>query len=152
MIIGKLPGQNLAADAKADGSIPVSSYYAELFADLAKERGFDGWLLNVEVGLQGGVDQARALAAWVTLLQQEMFKRVGPHSQVIWYDSVTVRGDLWWQDRLNALNLPFFLNSGGIFTNYWVSGVVAFEMRRELTRIAVVQQRSPAPVRLLPQD
>jgi mannosyl-glycoprotein endo-beta-N-acetylglucosaminidase len=120
MIIGKLPGQNLDAEARADYSVPVSSYYAEVFADLAKERGFDGWLLNVEVGLQGGAEQARALAAWVTLLQQEMFKRVGPHSQVIWYDSVTVRGDLWWQDRLNALNLPFFLNSGGIFTNYWV--------------------------------
>ncbi|EAU82416.1 hypothetical protein CC1G_11102 [Coprinopsis cinerea okayama7 len=121
MVIGKTPGStsNFHAERNAEYTVPVSSYYAELFADLAVERGFDGWLLNVEIGLQGGSEQARGLAAWVALLQQEVLKKVGPHGLVIWYDSVTVRGDLWWQDRLNAFNLPFFLNSSGIFTNYW---------------------------------
>jgi endo-beta-N-acetylglucosaminidase D len=36
------------------------------------------------------------------------------------YDSVVVDGKLSWQDRLNNYNLPFFLASSGIFTNYTV--------------------------------
>jgi hypothetical protein len=36
------------------------------------------------------------------------------------YDSVIYTGRLAWQDRLNSLNLPFFLASTGFFTNYTV--------------------------------
>lgn len=36
------------------------------------------------------------------------------------YDSVIFTGRLAWQDRLNSLNLPFFLASTGFFTNYTV--------------------------------
>ena len=41
---------------------------------------------------------------------------IGPHR----YDSVVFTGHLRWQDRLNSLNLPFFLSSTGLFTNYTV--------------------------------
>ncbi|TFK24206.1 hypothetical protein FA15DRAFT_669759 [Coprinopsis marcescibilis] len=117
MVVGKLPeGPNSQA---VDYTVPVSSYYAELFADIAKERGFDGWLMNVEIYLQGGAAQARGLAAWMSLLTDAIHRKVGPHGQVIWYDSVIIDGNLSWQDRLNAYNLPFFLASDGIFTNYW---------------------------------
>lgn len=34
------------------------------------------------------------------------------------YDSILVNGQLRWQDRLNSLNLPFFLSSDEFFTNY----------------------------------
>ncbi|KAL5125524.1 Cytosolic endo-beta-N-acetylglucosaminidase 1 [Glycine soja] len=34
------------------------------------------------------------------------------------YDSVTINGDLWWQDELNEHNKPFFDICDGIFTNY----------------------------------
>ena len=34
------------------------------------------------------------------------------------YDSIIINGDLRWQDRLNGLNLPFFLASDSFFTNY----------------------------------
>src|SRR5260221_462213 len=40
--------------------------------------------------------------------------------QCVRYDSVVINGDLSWQDRLNNYNLPFFLASTGIFTNYTV--------------------------------
>ncbi|THU86760.1 hypothetical protein K435DRAFT_804846 [Dendrothele bispora CBS 962.96] len=40
------------------------------------------------------------------------------HAGVVWYDSVIFTGHLAWQDRLNSLNLPFFLSSDSIFTNY----------------------------------
>jgi mannosyl-glycoprotein endo-beta-N-acetylglucosaminidase len=123
MLMGKIPGVNSAAreaQILANATIPVSPYYAEVFADIAKERGFDGYLLNIEIGLGRGAEEARALSSWITLLQAELEKKVGPHAQTIWYDSVTIRGELWWQDRLNSANLPFFLESSGIFTNYWV--------------------------------
>lgn len=34
------------------------------------------------------------------------------------YDSVTIGGDLEWQDQLNEKNKPFFDISDGIFVNY----------------------------------
>ena len=34
------------------------------------------------------------------------------------YDSVTVHGDLDWQDQLNDKNKPFFDICDGIFVNY----------------------------------
>ncbi|KAF5337381.1 hypothetical protein D9611_002993 [Ephemerocybe angulata] len=121
MLMGKVPGINTASEVEtqANSTLPLTPYYAELLADIAAERGFDGYLLNIEIGLGRGAEQARVLAAWITILQAEMIKKVGPHAQTIWYDSVTIRGELWWQDRLNSANLPFFLNSTGIFTNYW---------------------------------
>lgn len=124
MIMGKIPGVNaVTVERVPNPTLPLTPYYAELFADLAAERGFDGYLLNIEIGLGGGTEQARALASWITILQAEMHRKVGPHAQTIWYDSVTIRGELWWQDKLNANNLPFFLQSTGIFTNYWVCSV-----------------------------
>jgi len=36
------------------------------------------------------------------------------------YDSVVINGQLAWQDRLNSYNLPFFLSSSGLFSNYTV--------------------------------
>jgi len=37
------------------------------------------------------------------------------------YDSVVITGQLAWQDRLNSFNLPFFLSSTGLFSNYTVN-------------------------------
>jgi len=34
------------------------------------------------------------------------------------YDSVTINGDLWWQNELNEYNKSFFDICDGIFTNY----------------------------------
>ena len=39
-------------------------------------------------------------------------------SQVIWYDAVTIKGNLAWQNTLNAFNRPFFDASDAIFVNY----------------------------------
>ncbi|KAG2111423.1 glycosyl hydrolase family 85-domain-containing protein [Suillus cothurnatus] len=100
-------------------SIPISRRYASVLAELARQRGFDGYLLNVECPLRGGPEQARALAGWILLLRSELVTKVGPHAQVIWYDSVIFNGQLRWQDRLNSLNLPFFLSSDALFTNYF---------------------------------
>ena len=92
-------------------------------ADLARQRGFDGYLLNVECALAGGSEQARALTAWIDLLRHYLKTAVGDHAEAIWYDSVIYTGDLAWQDRLNNYNLVFYPPSTGFFTNYSV-GIV----------------------------
>ncbi|PCH41736.1 glycoside hydrolase family 85 protein [Wolfiporia cocos MD-104 SS10] len=119
LLFGRLPQSRTGPTASSlNRHLPISPHYARLLADLAYQRGFDGYLLNVECSLVGGIEQARALAAWIAILETELKNKVGPHAQVIWYDSVIVDGQLRWQDRLNSYNLPFFIPSSGIFTNY----------------------------------
>ncbi|KZT74625.1 glycoside hydrolase family 85 protein [Daedalea quercina L-15889] len=119
LLVGRLPqSKNGPVAPSTDTSLPLSPHYARLLADLAYQRGFDGYLLNVEVPLVGGVEQTRALSAWISILENNIKQKVGPHAQAIWYDSVVVTGDLRWQDRLNNYNLPFFLPSSGFFANY----------------------------------
>ncbi|GMI79933.1 Endo-beta-N-acetyglucosaminidase 85B [Hibiscus trionum] len=89
--------------------------YAERLAELAVALGFDGWLLNMEV--QVDVGQIPNLKEFVSHLTQTMHSSL-PGSLVIWYDSVTIDGDLNWQNRLNEKNKPFFDISDGIFINY----------------------------------
>ncbi|KAK0205875.1 glycoside hydrolase family 85 protein [Desarmillaria ectypa] len=120
LLVGKLPKSSTgpADHVASPPSIPVSPHYARVLAELAEERGFDGYLLNFECPLQGSFEQTRALCTWITMLQSELRNTVGPHAEVVWYDSVIVSGELAWQDRLNSLNLPFFLSSQSFFSNY----------------------------------
>ena len=57
----------------------------------------------------------------------------------MWYDSLTIYGEIAWQDRLSLLNQPFFNVTDGIFTNYtWkqhhpaCSSKLAGERRRDV--------------------
>ncbi len=122
ILIGRIPTTNDTShpshQTPLSGRIPVSSSYASALARLARERNFDGYLLNFEYPLLGGAEQARSLAAWVALLQKEMKSQVGDWAEVVWYDSIVHTGALRWQDRLNSLNLPFFLAADSLFTNY----------------------------------
>ena len=70
-------------------TLPLSPHYAIVLAELARERGFDGYLLNFECPLIGGVEQTRALAAWITLLQSEILARVGAHGETHWFVILT---------------------------------------------------------------
>ncbi|KAE9405103.1 hypothetical protein BT96DRAFT_963968 [Gymnopus androsaceus JB14] len=120
LLVGQLPKSRtgFVSQPHASTSLPVSPHYARVLADLARQRGFDGYLLNFECPLVGGLEQTRALAAWITLLNSELKMKVGDHAEAIWYDSVIINGKLAWQDRLNSLNLPFFLSSSSLFGNY----------------------------------
>ncbi|KAL5061708.1 hypothetical protein RYX36_023445, partial [Vicia faba] len=48
----------------------------------------------------------------------QMLRRVANKYGVLWYDSVTIDGELKWQDQLNEYNKPFFDICDGIFVNY----------------------------------
>ena len=65
-------------------SIPPSPYYAKLLSDLARQRGFDGYLLNFECPLNGGIEQTRTLAAWIAILEAELKATVGNHAEALW--------------------------------------------------------------------
>ncbi|KAG6806440.1 hypothetical protein H0H92_011326, partial [Tricholoma furcatifolium] len=83
LLVGKLP-RSINGPAKATPattSLPLSPHYAKLLAELAAQRGFDGYLLNFECPLQGGFEQSRTLAAWITVLQSELLATVGKHAE-----------------------------------------------------------------------
>ena len=86
LVVGKMPlsksGQ--VNQSTSSQTVPLSPHYARVLAELARERGFDGYLLNFECPLVGVVD-TRAVAAWITLLQSEILARVGPHGETHWF-------------------------------------------------------------------
>ena len=83
LLVGKLPPSGV--NSSPNTTLPVSPHYARLLAALAAERGFDGYLLNFEYKLDGGPEQARALGAWISMLEVELRKRVGDHAHAVWY-------------------------------------------------------------------
>ncbi|CAK8566446.1 unnamed protein product [Lathyrus sativus] len=89
--------------------------YAERLVELAVRLGFDGWLINMEVKLDP--KQIPNLKEFVDHLSLTMHSSL-PGSLVLWYDSVTIDGELNWQDQLNEYNKPFFDICDGIFVNY----------------------------------
>jgi mannosyl-glycoprotein endo-beta-N-acetylglucosaminidase len=87
LVVGKMP-QSKTGQVNQPTSpltLPLSPHYARVLAELARERGFDGYLLNFECPLMGGVEQTRAVAAWITLLQSEILARVGAHGETHWF-------------------------------------------------------------------
>lgn len=112
---------------------PLSRHYADALIDLASARGFDGYLINVEVSLDvregdneylrrsDAMHNAARMRQWVAYLRAEGARRL-PHWHVVWYDSVTYpHGQLAWQDVMSPANAPFFRAAQAGFTNYtWV--------------------------------
>ncbi|KAI6656431.1 Cytosolic endo-beta-N-acetylglucosaminidase [Oopsacas minuta] len=87
----------------------------DLILSITRYYGFDGWLVNIENPLPPSL-----IDRMVEFLKQLTFgvKRINPEGAVIWYDAVTVRGELRWQNKLNQLNKIFFDACDGIFLNY----------------------------------
>lgn len=77
--------------------------------DITLFYGFDGWLLNIE----NKIENVEKLKYFVQKLNSGL-KKIDPDLyKVIWYDSVTDKGELKWQNELNDLNKPFFDISDG---------------------------------------
>ena len=89
MLFGRLPASKTGPPVQPSietSPVPISPHYARLLAYIAHQRGFDGYLLNFEWSLDadGGIGQARALTAWIQILQVELKAKVGPHAEAIW--------------------------------------------------------------------
>jgi endo-beta-N-acetylglucosaminidase D len=76
---------------------------------------FDGFLINVECALTPA--EVAILLEWLSVFRAKLKLRI-PHSLLIWYDAVTIEGQLVWQNALNAKNQPFFDVCDAIFLNY----------------------------------
>ncbi|KAG5885999.1 hypothetical protein JTB14_025393 [Gonioctena quinquepunctata] len=87
--------------------------FAESLAELTKIFGFDGWLLNIENKVVN-IDVLKEFVPYIT----NLIHQVNSENLVIWYDSVTIKGDLNWQNELNDKNKFFFDSCDGIFLNY----------------------------------
>ncbi|ORY42295.1 hypothetical protein BCR33DRAFT_767168 [Rhizoclosmatium globosum] len=98
-----------------------SPYFADKLIQLAEFYGFDGWFINIECGLGSEGELASSHAAAMKEFLQYLtckLKETIPHGKVLWYDSLTIHGQLRWQDRVNDENKPFFDVCDGIFVNY----------------------------------
>jgi len=87
----------------------------EKLVEIMDYYGFDGWLLNVENKL----DPVKV--PYMIKFVNALTKATKKHRKevlIIWYDSVTVEGNLDWQDALTHLNRDFFDVLDGIFLNY----------------------------------
>uniref|UniRef100_A0A2A4JGP6 Cytosolic endo-beta-N-acetylglucosaminidase TIM barrel domain-containing protein n=1 Tax=Heliothis virescens TaxID=7102 RepID=A0A2A4JGP6_HELVI len=86
---------------------------ASALVAIAKTLKFDGYLLNIE----NKINKPDVLVEFVRYLHQLVHEEL-PHGILIWYDSVTVQGNLNWQNGLNDKNKVFFDVCDGFFTNY----------------------------------
>jgi len=95
--------------------------FVDVCVKIASRHGFHGWLLNVENPVRA--ELVPGLLKLVKTLTGAIKRELGGRGLVLWYDSVTIKGELKWQDELNSLNKPFFDLCDGIFLNYtWKIG------------------------------
>ena len=87
---------------------------AAQLAALAKNLGFDGWLLNIEQEFPEEVDIRGKLIGFIVALKQCL----GPTRLVIWYDALTVENEVKYQNGLTAMNADFARHADAFFTNY----------------------------------
>lgn len=84
--------------------------------NIAVKYNFEGWLINIENKIEA--ESIICLDLFLRTLTNEMRQTIGERSRVIWYDSVTVDGELKWQNELNDKNQRWFDITDGIFLNY----------------------------------
>ncbi|CAB3254046.1 unnamed protein product [Arctia plantaginis] len=87
--------------------------FASAVVAIAKTMRFDGWLLNIENKISNPEKLLEFIRYLHKILHEELVDPV-----LIWYDSVTITGNLNWQNGLNAKNRAFFDACDGFFTNY----------------------------------
>lgn len=85
--------------------ILASESDARKFADalilIAKYYEFEGWLLNIENAIQK--EDIDNLIYFIKYLTDNIHREI-ENSEIIWYDSVTNKGELKWQNELNNNN------------------------------------------------
>lgn len=85
---------------------------------IAKFYGFDGWFINIESPIPKGTIPPTRFATFLSTLTKMVHKELPDEPLVIWYDSLTVHGNVSWQNGLTNENSLFFNSCDGIFLNY----------------------------------
>lgn len=117
---GKLAWMEDLLTKEADGSYPV----ADKLIQVANLYGFDGWFLNPETEgseeeplTEAHADELRAFIAYL--------KAKAPELEIVYYDSLTVDGEINWQNALTEKNAAFLVDEEGnavadeMFLNFW---------------------------------
>lgn len=74
---------------------------AESLVDISRRLRFEGWLLNIETSVYP--DKVELLKYFVEYLTKRTHEEI-KNGKVIWYDSVTNDGKLFWQNEMNQFN------------------------------------------------
>lgn len=75
--------------------------FADALILLAQFYKFEGWLLNIENEINE--PDIPKLTFFIQYLTDNIHDKI-EHSEIIWYDSVTNVGKLYWQNELNEKN------------------------------------------------
>lgn len=113
---GKLEWLKTALEKNADGSFP----FADKLIEVSQYFGFDGWFINQET--QGtSPEDAKRMQEFLTYLQAKK----SPDMQIVWYDSMTMQGEMDWQNALTDKNECYLVDEKGspvadsMFLNFW---------------------------------
>lgn len=109
---GKIEWLNDFLQQDADGSFPISDKLIEV----AEYFGFDGWFLNQET--QGSENDPNGLltaehAALMQAFVKDFKAKAGDSLEIIWYDSMTIDGEMDWQDSLTEKNQYALIDEDG---------------------------------------
>ncbi len=103
-----------------DGSYPV----ADKLIEVAKVYGFDGWFINQETE---GTEEEPLTEDHALRMQEFLsyYKEKAAELELIYYDSMTIDGQMDWQNGLTERNLAFLKTEEGktvadkMFLNFW---------------------------------
>jgi len=103
-----------------NGSYPV----VDKLIEVANTYGFDGWFINQETE---GTDEAPLTKEHAAKMQGFLayFKEKAPDLELVYYDSMTVDGEMDWQNALTEKNVAYLKNDEGtsvadsMFLNFW---------------------------------
>lgn len=116
---GKLEWMDEFLQKDASGSFPM----ADKLIQVADLYGFDGWFINPETEGAEGIPLNEEHA----LLMREFisaFKAKAPAMEIIYYDSMTIDGEMDWQNALTEKNIDYMTYEGSpvsdsMFLNFW---------------------------------
>ena len=114
---GKIEWLDDLLQKREDGSYPV----VDKLIEVAEIYGFDGWFINQETeGEALTKDHADRMQEFLAY-----FKQQAPDLELIYYDSMTVDGEMDWQNALTEKNAPYIKDAEGnavadsMFLNFW---------------------------------
>ena len=117
---GKIEWLDDLLQKNEDGSYPV----VDKLIEVAETYGFDGWFINQETE---GTDEASLTKEHADLMQGFLsyYKEKAPDLELVYYDSMTVDGEMDWQNALTEKNAAYLKNVDGadvadsMFLNFW---------------------------------
>lgn len=117
---GKMEWLETLLTKNEDGSYPV----ADKLIEVANIYGFDGWFINQETE---GTDEEPLTAEHAARMQEFLsyYKEKADELELVYYDSMTVEGEMDWQNALTEKNIAFLQDDNGdavadeMFLNFW---------------------------------